>query len=116
DRDSLYRCASLIEAGIRVAGSTDAPYGDLDPWRAMTAAVERRTRGGQAIGATEALTRGRALALFLGPYDAPGGLPRRVGVGAPADLCLLRVPMRDALDALDASLVAMTFRAGTPLT
>src|SRR5699024_10163388 len=42
----LWRVDSLIAAGVGVAGSTDAPFGDLDPWAAMRAAVRRRTTAG----------------------------------------------------------------------
>ena len=35
----LYRCASLLDAGVPVAGSTDAPYTSPDPWLAIRAAV-----------------------------------------------------------------------------
>ncbi len=112
DQPYLYRCATLGQAGIGVGGSTDAPYGDADPWRAMRAAVERTTRAGQPLGPEEAVTPGRALDLFLGPPESPGGPPRRVRVGQAADLCLLAVPLAEALVALDADAVRMTFRRG----
>jgi predicted amidohydrolase YtcJ len=44
----LYRCRSLAEGGVRVALSSDAPYGPPDPWAVMTAAVNRRAPTGQA--------------------------------------------------------------------
>jgi len=72
-----------------VAGSTDAPYSDPDPWRAIGAAVARRTPSGAVLDAGEAVTPRRALDLFLGGPHAPGGPPRRVVAGAAADLCLL---------------------------
>lgn len=93
DVPHLYRCASLLDAGIPVAGSTDAPYTSIDPWAAMRAAVRRTAPSGAVLGAAEALTPRRALGLFLGAPDDPGGTPRRVVPGAPADLCLLAHPM-----------------------
>lgn len=39
EQPHLWRVASLIRAGVPVAGSTDAPFGAVDPWAAM--------RGGQ---------------------------------------------------------------------
>ncbi len=45
DHASLHRLASLGAAGLRVSLSSDAPYGPADPWRAVAAAVERRTSG-----------------------------------------------------------------------
>ncbi len=115
DRPWLYRCRGLDEAGIAVGGSTDSPYGSLDPWRAMVAAVERRTRTGAPIGPDEAVSAARALALFLGRPDQPGGPPAQVEVGATADLCLLDAPLAEVLRDLDASHVRMTFRAGLPI-
>jgi len=112
DRPYLWRCAGLLEAGIAVGGSTDAPFGPADPWRAIAAAVERRTAGGRVLGAGERVSARRALDLFLGPPEAPGGPSRRVVAGAPADLCLLTVPLDEALRHPSASLVAATVRAG----
>jgi predicted amidohydrolase YtcJ len=113
DVPHLYRCASLLDHGIPVAGSTDAPYTLIDPWAAMRAAVDRSTLAGASLGAAEAVSAQRALELFLGDWGDPGGPPRRVAVGAPADLCLLAVPLRTALDRLSADDVVATWRAGT---
>ncbi|MDX3113582.1 MULTISPECIES: amidohydrolase family protein [Streptomyces] len=107
DRPHLYRCRSLTEAGVPVAAGTDAPYGAHDPWAVMRAAVARDTR--------ERLTPRAALGLFLGDPHRPGS-PRRVTVGAPADLCLLRVPLREALDALTADAVRAAYVQGRPIT
>ena len=112
EHDDLYRCASLLAAGVAVAASSDAPYGDLDPWAAIRAAVRRRTREGRPIGLGEALGPSAALALFLGSAAMPGGPTRRIAVGAPADLCLLKAPLRDVLEAPDAEFVAATLVAG----
>ena len=92
----LYPLASLIRAGVAVAGSTDAPFGPADPWRCIAAAAQRRTPAGQILGRPERISAGRALELFLGAPDAPGR-PRTVAPGQPADLCVLRVPLRHAL-------------------
>ena len=89
DQPWLYRLRGLIDAGIPLAGSTDAPFGDANPWLAMQAAVDRRTRSGATLGAAEALTPEQALALFTGSPTAPGSVQRRIALGAPADLCLL---------------------------
>jgi predicted amidohydrolase YtcJ len=97
DLPYLYPCGRLLAAGIPVAGSTDAPFGDPNPWRAIATAVERRTREGAPIGVGERVDVRTALELFLGPPEQPGGPPRRVVPGARADLCLLHVPLDDAL-------------------
>jgi predicted amidohydrolase YtcJ len=89
----LYRCGSLLRAGVRVALSSDAPYGPADPWAVMAAAVTRQTASGQVAGAGERLAFGEALDAYLGAPEDPGGQPRRVRVGSPADLVVLRVPL-----------------------
>ena len=112
EQDDLYRCATLRAGGVPVAGSSDAPYGAPDPWTAMATAVDRRTRNGRLIGPAERIAPAAALALYLGDPADPGGPPRRVAVGAPADLCLLKVPLAEALAGPSAELVAATFVAG----
>jgi len=92
DQPWLYRLRSFLDAGIRLAAGSDAPFGDADPWRAMQAAVDRRTGSGAVCGAGEALTPEQALALYCGDALDPGGAPRRIVAGAPADLCLLDRP------------------------
>lgn len=111
DHDNLYRCRGFLGAGLRLGGGTDAPYGDPDPWLAMRAAVERRTPNGRVVGTDEKLSPEEALTLFLAPLDDPGGAPRRVEIGAAADLCLLSRPWNGARSALTASLVAKCVRA-----
>ena len=108
----LYRCASLLAAGVPTGASSDAPYGSPDPWAALRAAATRRTREGRPIAPEERVAPAVALDLFLGDPANPGGPPRRVTPGARADLCLLRVPLRDALAAPDAGHVAVTLVAG----
>ncbi|MCU1344563.1 MAG: Amidohydrolase 3, partial [Acidimicrobiia bacterium] len=112
DQPYLYRCGSLLAAGIAVAGSTDAPYGSSDPWRAMRAAVSRTTASGYPMGPQERIDGARALALFLGPVDRPGGPARRIAVGAPADLCVMRHPWRQVVHDLDAAGVRATVMDG----
>ncbi|SFO35929.1 amidohydrolase family protein [Sphingomonas sp. OK281] len=84
----LYRLRALLDAGVTLAGGSDAPFGGADPWMSMAAAVSRQTHSGTTIGAGEALTPEQALDLYLA---APDDLRRRrhVEIGAPADLCLL---------------------------
>jgi predicted amidohydrolase YtcJ len=113
DRDHLWPCASLLAAGIAVAAGSDAPHGEIDTWQLLHAAVERRTPHGRVVGADERLSPRRALDLLLAPLGAPGAAPRRVEVGAPADLCVLGVPLATALRELPANPVQATFVAGT---
>jgi predicted amidohydrolase YtcJ len=93
DVPDLYRCRSLLAAGVPLALSSDAPYGPLDPWAVMAAAVERRTASGAVVGSGEALTAAEALAGYLAAPDDPGGPSRRVRPGAAGDVVLLDRPL-----------------------
>ena len=111
DWPNLYRLRSFLAAGVTMAGGSDTPFGALDPWVAMAAAVSRRTRDGAVLGAEEALTPEEALGLFLADPVALGRA-RAVAVGTAADLCLLRRPWREARVALSAGLVRATLIGG----
>jgi hypothetical protein len=76
DHEHLYRCRGFLDAAIPLGGSTDAPFGQPDPWLSMRAAVSRQTASGRVIGAAEALTPEQALALFTSAPEDPGGPPR----------------------------------------
>lgn len=112
DHPHLYRCRGFDDAGIPLAGGTDAPFGEPDPWAAMRAAVERRTPTGQVLGPRETLSPERALSLFTSPAEAPGSAPRALTVGAPADLCLLDRPWREARQELAGDAVVATLCGG----
>lgn len=112
DQPHLYRCASLLEAGIGVGGSSDAPFGPEDPWLAIRTAVDRRTRDGEVLGADEAVAPRTALGAYLSDPRAPGGPPRTVQVGGVADLCLLGAPLGVALAELTSEQVAATWIGG----
>jgi predicted amidohydrolase YtcJ len=110
-RPDLYRLRRLREAGISLAGGSDAPFASADPWAAMTAAVCRETREGRTIGAEEALTPEQALELYLAdPVDLAE--QRRIARGEAADLCLLDRPWSQARTLLSASAVRATFVSG----
>ena len=97
---------------MAVGGSTDAPFGPDDPWLAMRAARERLAPSGSLVGADRGLGAAAALDLFLGPLEQPGGPVRRVRPGAPADLCLLDVPLGVALREPSSRHVALTIAGG----
>ncbi|WP_068273021.1 amidohydrolase family protein [Aldersonia kunmingensis] len=105
DLPHLYPHAGLLADGVSVAVSSDAPFGPLDPWQVIAAAVERRSAAGVVLGEAERVSAATALAGYLAPPDDPGGPPRRIVPGAAADLCLLHAPVRTALASLDRSLV-----------
>ncbi|OHT21165.1 amidohydrolase family protein [Edaphosphingomonas haloaromaticamans] len=108
DRPFLYPLRSLLAAGIRVAAGSDAPFGGIDPWVAMAAAVARP----EGLGPQEAVTPERALALFTGRPDDPGGPARRLAVGEPADLCLIDRPWAAARAGLAAVRARATWVGG----
>ena len=112
DRPLLYPYASLLAAGAQVAAASDAPFGELDPWRVIAAATSRLTRSGRTLVASERVPAATALAGYLAPPEDPGGASRRVEVGAIADLCLLRAPLATALGEPSAELVRLTMRSG----
>lgn len=112
DLPHLYRCRSLMEAGVPVAAGSDAPFGSADPWAAVAAAVHRRTPSGRVLGPGERLDPRRALGLFLGSPLDPGGPPRRVRPGVAADLVLLDAPLDDVLAAPSAARVRLTVIGG----
>ena len=106
EHGDLYRCRSLVAAGIPVALSSDAPYGPVDPWSVLRAASTRHTPDGDPLGPHETLTPRQALDALTAPV--PGAPPRALRPGAPADLVLLHVPLADALRAPEAGLVRAT--------
>ncbi len=109
EQPRLWRLASLLRAGIPMAASTDAPFGGMDPWAAMRAAVHRTTAGGEVLGPDERISPHEALRLFLGHPDRPS-LPRTVDVGQPGDLIVLTPTA--AVETLASDMVATTIVGG----
>ncbi|MFC0206344.1 amidohydrolase family protein [Novosphingobium soli] len=107
----LYRLATLRDAGLVLAGGSDAPYGSANPWQAMAAAHARTTAAGLPIGPDEALSPEEAVALYLGD-GLDLSRERRVAVGAAADLCLLDRSWAEASVDLAAVTVSATVVAG----
>jgi hypothetical protein len=62
--DQLYAFASWQQAGITVAGSSDAPVITADPRIGLRDAIVRRTGDGRVLGPAERLTARDALALY----------------------------------------------------
>ncbi|WP_406444728.1 amidohydrolase family protein [Streptomyces sp. NBC_00631] len=108
----LYRCASFLRAGVPLALSSDAPYGPLDPWAVISAAITRRVPGGRTANPAERVTATQALAAYLSPPRSPGSGPPRLVPGVPADLVLLAVPPAEALSDPSADLVRLTLIGG----
>ena len=113
--DWLYRARVFLDARAPLAFGSDAPYGGVNPWASMQAAVTRATPSGAILGADERLSPEQALRAYLSPLDDPGGAPRRIAVGAAADLCVLDRPWRAARADLAAAEVALTLKDGAPI-
>jgi predicted amidohydrolase YtcJ len=94
DLPHLYPYAGLLAAGVEVRPSSDAPYGPVDPWEVIRAARDRELGSDERVPATTTLA---------------GYLSGRVEVGAPDRLCLLHVPLSEALADPRAGLVRAVF-------
>jgi len=60
----LYRFRTLLEQGIRLGFSSDAPVADPNPLIGIRDAILRRTASGKDFGPAESLTAGQALSLY----------------------------------------------------
>jgi predicted amidohydrolase YtcJ len=112
EHHELWRLASLLKAGVKVALSTDMPFGEGDPWAAMRAAVHRTTAAGAVLGPDECVSAREALPMFFGTSGQPA-VPRALQRGQPGDLCLLAAAPDEVLNELDSQMVAATVVAGT---
>lgn len=99
--DWLYRGRSLIDAGIRLVGSTDRPLPGT-PLRAIQAFVDRRNKTGRILAAHEAITVQEALEMFTVNGAWVSGLENQLGRlkhGYLADLCVLAAnPLKVAVE------------------
>jgi len=94
----------LHEAGVRLLLGSDAPVAPLDPWYAISAAVDRAKDGRAPWHPEQALPAGVALA---------ASVRSRVAVGQVADLAVLDAdPLTLRGDALRTMPVAATLLAG----
>lgn len=89
----LFPVRSMLDAGVRVAGSSDYPCGGgLAPLSIMSAAVNRRRADGEPIEPEEAIDRERALRMYT--LDAARACDREsiegsLAVGKRANLVVL---------------------------
>ena len=110
DHCTLYNISGLVDAGIPLSGSTDAPFGDPNPWIGVQAASNRRTSSGWTLNRNECVDIEEALGLYTS--DIFSNRIREIKVGAPADFMLLDRGWLDSQDIRSGDHVAMTFRAG----
>lgn len=113
EQHELWRLASLKDAGVPVALSTDMPFGDADPWAVIRAAVRRTTAAGNVLGADECVSAREALTMFFGTSTRPAEA-RSLDPGQPGDLCLLAAEPAEVLAELDAGMVTATIVGGVP--
>jgi predicted amidohydrolase YtcJ len=111
EHHELWRLASLLKAGVKVALSTDMPFGDGDPWATMRAAVNRTTATGAVLSPDECVSAREALTMFFGTSGNPTEA-RRIQRSQAGDLCVLVAPPKVVLNELDAQMVAATVVAG----
>ncbi|QQD19531.1 amidohydrolase family protein [Spongiibacter nanhainus] len=107
----LYRGAGFLDRGVALAAGSDAPYGDIDPWAGMAAAINRRSRSGQVLQAGEAIDPEQAASLYSGLLRKPGG-GLTVQSGMEADLCVLDAPWQQCRQDLRRDHVVATFSSG----
>jgi hypothetical protein len=112
-----YPIRAMLDAGVRVALSSDAPVVDDDnPLVGMTAAVTRRDDEGETIAPEQAITVGEALyAYTMGGAVASGDEANRgsIEAGKWADLAVLsRNPLIGPPESLGEVTVDMTLVAG----
>jgi predicted amidohydrolase YtcJ len=108
---------SMLDAGLTVAGSSDAPVVDFDPLAAMRAAVQRRAASGEPLEDGEEVSIGEALEMYTVHGARSGGLEHEAGtleVGKRADLVVLNEdPTRLAPEHLDRVRVERTVCGGS---
>lgn len=97
DRPWLWRVRGLQERGVGVVLSSDAPYGDPDPWVTIRLSGAGLPPGRSPWLTDQTISSRAALASYLTAPDDPAGPPRRVEVGGVADLCVLAGPLDEVL-------------------
>jgi predicted amidohydrolase YtcJ len=83
---------TMLDAGLTVAGSSDAPVVDFDPVAGIRAAVCRRAASGEELGDDQTVSAEQALEMYTLHAARAGGLEHEVGTlepGKRADLVVL---------------------------
>jgi len=111
-----YAFRSLQQQGHLLAGSSDAPYDPVDPWRGIRAAVQRTDPEGRSANPTpeEALGPEEAIRLYTANGGAALGEPS-LGLlepGSPADLVLVGSPTLEVAIERGRAAVRETWVAG----
>jgi predicted amidohydrolase YtcJ len=108
---------SMLDAGLIVAGSSDAPVVDFDPLVGIRAAVRRRAASGEPVEDGQQVTIGEALEMYTVHGARSAGLEHEVGTleaGKRADLVVLSAdPTTLATEDLDRLTVERTVCGGS---
>lgn len=89
----------LLDAGVKVAGSSDYPCASQAPLQGIRDAVQRRTLRGEVLEPDQRIALSEALALYTrSAAEVCGCLPQRgtLEVGKRADLVILDGPLQHA--------------------
>ncbi|HEY6311277.1 MAG TPA: amidohydrolase [Streptosporangiaceae bacterium] len=117
--DELYGFRSWQQAGITVAGSSDAPVITADPLLGIRDAILRRTGNGRVLGPAERLTAGEALALYTTKAAFAARREREIGSLEPgklADFVVLEAnPLAANAEQIPDIGVLATVLGGTPV-
>ena len=92
DADSLYRFKTLLDGGITLSASSDAPVSAPNPLASMQTAITRRAASGEVVGPEEGLTALEALEMHTSKAAYAACIESEVGaiaLGRRADLVVL---------------------------
>ena len=107
---------AMIDAGVMAPAHSDAPVCTVNPFAAMSALVNRKTRSGRSLDATQAITVYEALEAYtrLGAWAGrEETIKGDLGLGKLADLCLLdRDPFAIEKETLEEVVVMRTLVGG----
>ncbi len=112
----LYPLKSMLQAGIKVGGSSDCPVVSHDPRLGLQGALMRRTAAGHPFGPQEALTMDQALRMYTQGSAYLNGEDRSCGtleLGKQADFTVLEADPREVdVEEVDRIPVVMTVVGG----
>lgn len=99
---------TYLEAGVPLAGSSDSPITDFNPWVGLHAAVNRTTAAGRPLDQAESLTPAEALRSYTIGGAHVSGRETTTGSITPGKLADLVLLDRDPLAVPPEDLAAMT--------
>lgn len=92
----IFRLREMYRRAVNMVGGTDAPFGDPDPWVAIKAATNRRTRTGTTLNWKEAINPEQSLRLFLSEDVPLKSEEFEIHQTSRADFCILNRPWQQA--------------------